>query len=112
MGDELAEWGKVILLEARGRTSGQAIVTAVGFVQEPDGSLLVSASDERTHWGRNLLAQPECRVTLEGHTAAYRAQPLDGAARNHAIASLILAYGTPAEQLGAGPAFRLIPVRE
>jgi hypothetical protein len=35
------------------------------------------------------------------------AEPLDGAARNAAIASLILKYGTPAERLGRGPAFRL-----
>ena len=112
MGDELAEWGKVILLETLGRISGRATVTAVGFVQEQDGSLLVSASDEQTHWGRNLIAQPACRVTREGHSARYRAEQLHEAARNHAITALILAYGTPAERLGAGPAFRLIPADE
>lgn len=112
VGDELAEWGKVILIETRGRTSGQAIVTAVGFVQEPDGSLLVSASDDHTHWGRNLIAEPVCRVTREGRSAGYSAQQLHDAERNHAIASLILAYGTPAERLGAGPAFRLLPMKE
>ena len=112
MSDELAEWGKVILIETRGRRSGRPFVTAVGFVEEPDGALLVSASDDHTHWGLNLIAQQDCRVTREGHTAGYRAQLLHGAERNHAITSLILAYGTPAEQLGAGPAFRLIPMNE
>ena len=84
-------------------------MTAVGFVEEPDGSLLVSASDHLTHWGRNLIADPACRVTREGRTGAYRAELLAGAERNRAITALILAYGTPAERLGAGPAFRLIP---
>lgn len=110
MADELAEWGKVILLESRGRISGQPRVTAVGFVEEATGSLLISASDDGTHWGRNLIADPACRVTREGHSADYRAELLDGPERNHAISALILAYGTPAERLGAGPAFRLIPM--
>jgi len=35
------------------------------------------------------------------------AEPLDGAERNVAITALILKYGTPAERLGRGPAFRL-----
>ena len=109
MGDELAQWGKVILLETRGRSSGDPVVTAVGFVEEPDGSLLVSASDQHTHWGLNLLVNADCRVTREGHTRAYRATPLGDADRNRAITALILAYGTPAERLGAGPAFRLVP---
>lgn len=111
IGEELAEWGKVILLESHGRTSGQPIVTAIGFVEEPDGSLLVSASDDRTHWGRNLIADSACRVTRDGHVGPYRADPLHDEDRNRAITALILAYGTPAERLGAGPAFRLVPVQ-
>lgn len=109
IGLELAEWGKVILLETRGRTSGDPTVVAVGFVEEPDGSLLVSASSDSTQWARNLLADPHCRVTLEGHARPCRAELLQGSHRNRAIAALILAYGTPAERLGAGPAFRLLP---
>jgi hypothetical protein len=55
-GEQLAAWGKVVLLETTGR-------------------------DEE----------------------------LDGADRARAITELILKYGTPAESLGAGPAFRLRP---
>lgn len=109
IGEELAEWGKVILLETRGRVSGRAVSTAVGFVEEPDGSLLVAAGDERTNWARNLLEEPRCQVTREGRTETCRAEPLTGAAHHSAVVSLILAYGTPAERLGAGPAFRLVP---
>jgi hypothetical protein len=33
---------------------------------------------------------------------------LSGADHSDAIVALILRYGTPAERLGAGPAFRLV----
>ena len=112
IGAELAEWGKVILLETRGRVTGSTATAAVGYVQEPDGSLLVSASDERTDWARNLVADPRVRVSREHHSDAFRALPLHGDERNAAIAALILTYGTPAERLGAGPAFRLVPLED
>jgi deazaflavin-dependent oxidoreductase (nitroreductase family) len=112
IGDELAEWGKVVILETRGRVTGTQAAAAVGYVAERDGSLLVAASDDRTNWARNLAADPLVRVTREGQSAAYRATALTGPERNSAIASLILTYGTPAERLGAGPAFRLVPLEE
>jgi hypothetical protein len=43
---------------------------------------------------------------------AFVAEPLEGAAFNHAIRELILKYGTTSERLGRGPAFRLRPVPE
>lgn len=39
-----------------------------------------------------------------------RAERLRGDAANRAVVALILKYGTPAERLGRGPAFRLRPV--
>ena len=41
---------------------------------------------------------------------AYRAEEIEGPDRARAIAELILKYGTPAEGLGVGPAFRLRPL--
>jgi hypothetical protein len=38
------------------------------------------------------------------------ANVLDRAEHARAIAGLILRYGTPAERLGRGPSFRLVPV--
>ena len=35
-GQQLADWGKVVMLMTTGRVSGRAIRTAVGFVVEPD----------------------------------------------------------------------------
>lgn len=108
IGEELAEWGKVALVETRGRVTGAPVRTAVGFVSEADGSLVVAAGADDADWALNLRRNPECMVTIGDETAVYRAAELDGDARNRAITALILKYGTPAEHLGSGPAFRLV----
>jgi deazaflavin-dependent oxidoreductase (nitroreductase family) len=107
LGEELARWGRVALLETRGRTTGRTITTAVGFVEDADGSLLVAAGEPDADWALNLLADPVARVTIGERTGPYRSVELAGAERHFAIAALILRYGTPSEGLGRGPAFRL-----
>ena len=108
-GEQLAAWGKVILLETTGRLSGRPRRTAVGFVVEPDGSLLVAAGSADADWAANLVANPACHGTIGDERLPYAAEEIDGPDRSRAIAELILKYGTPAESLGAGPAFRLRP---
>ncbi|MCI0344238.1 MAG: nitroreductase family deazaflavin-dependent oxidoreductase [Chloroflexi bacterium] len=110
VGEELAAWGKVALLEVRGRRTGRPVRTAVGFVEEPDGSLLVAAGEPDADWALNLLELGTAIVTIGERTAAYAADELGGAEHDAAVTSLILRYGTPAEGLGRGPAFRLRPV--
>ncbi len=107
IGEQLAGWGKVALLETHGRVTGQLVRTPVGFAQEADGALLIAAGGRDIDWARNLLAQPVCSVTIGDETAPYVAVELDGEEHSHAVVSLILKYGTPAERLGRGPAFRL-----
>ncbi len=107
-GEQLAAWGKVAMLETTGRVSGRAIRTAVGFVA--DGSLLVAAGNPGADWAANLRAEPTCHGTIGTERRAYRAEELEGPDRARAITELILRYGTPAESLGAGPAFRLRPL--
>ena len=80
------------------------------FVVEPDGSLLVAAGSPSAHWAANLLADPACHGTIGAVRRAYRAEEIEGPDRARAIAELILKYGTPAEGLGVGPAFRLRPL--
>lgn len=109
VGEQLASWGKVARLETRGRVSGQRAVAAVGFVEEPDGSLLVAAGSDDADWARNLEREPAASVTIEDRATVVRAERLDGPAAHRAIRELILKYGTPAERLGRGPAFRLVP---
>ena len=109
-GEQLAAWGKVVMLETTGRVSGRSVRGAVGFVVEPDGSLLVAAGSPSAHWAATLLADPTCHGTIGTARRAYRAEEIKAPDRARAIAELILKYGTPAERLGAGPAFRLRPV--
>ena len=110
LGDQLAGWGKAVRIATRGRVSGREIAVAVGFVEEPDGSLLVAAGDPDADWARNLEADPRCRLTMGDRAWDAVAEPLDRGAANRAVGLLILRYGTPAERLGRGPAFRLRPV--
>ena len=107
LGEQLAGWGKVIRLETRGRTSGRPVEVAVGYVEDLDGSLLVAAGSPETDWGRNLLADPRCLVTLGEDRWATTAETLTGSSAAGAVRELILRYGTPAERLGRGPVFRL-----
>jgi deazaflavin-dependent oxidoreductase (nitroreductase family) len=109
-GEQLVGWSKAVAIETRGRRTGRTVITAVGFVEEPDGSLLVAAGDPGAHWAANLRAEPRCVARIGTLRAAYVAEELDDAAEARAITGLILKYGTPAERLGAGPAFRLRPV--
>ena len=111
IGVELAEWGKVCLLETTGRVTGKPVRTAVGFVEGEDGTLLVAAGSEASDWALNLRAHAKCRVTIGDRVASYAARELDeGAERSRVLVELVLKYGTPAERLGRGPVFRLVPV--
>jgi deazaflavin-dependent oxidoreductase (nitroreductase family) len=107
IGRQLAGWGKVALLETRGRVSGRPVTTAVGFVEQPDGTLLVAAGSEEADWALNLRAEPRCVVTIAGDRRSRLAEELEPDERARTVGELILKYGTPAERLGRGPAFRL-----
>jgi deazaflavin-dependent oxidoreductase (nitroreductase family) len=109
VGEQLAGWGKAALIETRGRVTGRAARAHVGFIEGDDGSIVVAAG-HGANWAANLLADPACRVTLETRSFDGLAEPLDGPAFAAAIRDLILRYGTPAERLGSGPAFRIRPL--
>jgi deazaflavin-dependent oxidoreductase (nitroreductase family) len=109
IGEELAGWGKVALLETVGRTSGRRVQSAIGFVEEEDGSLVVAAGSDSADWALNLRANPACRATVGERTAAYEAAEIEGDERSRGVVALILKYGTSAERLGHGPVFRLRP---
>ena len=109
IGEQLAGWGKAARIETRGRVTGQAAVAHVGFIEEPDGSIVVAAGPV-AHWAANLQVEPACVVTVGERSYAGIAELLEGAEFAKAIRELILRYGTPAERLGSGPAFRIRPV--
>ena len=108
--EQLVGWEKAVSIETRGRVSGRTAVAAVGFVEEPDGSLLVAAGDPGAHGRRTCGPTPLHRPRSGRSGAPTVAEELDGPDQARAITELILKYGTPAERLGAGPAFRLRPV--
>lgn len=109
IGEELAGWGKVALIETIGRVSGASASAAVGFVEDDEGSLLVAAGSEGADWVLNLAANPACRVTIGERVTPCHANEVEGADRSRALVQLVLKYGTPAERLGHGPVFRLVP---
>ena len=109
IGDQLTGWGTVVRIATRGRVSGREVAVAVGFIEEPDGSLLVAAGDPDADWARNLEAEASCRLTVGERSWDAVAEPLDRAEAARTVTELILRYGTPAERLGRGPAFRLRP---
>jgi len=108
--EQLAGWGKVARLRTRGRRSGRPVDVAVGYVDEPGGSLLVAAGSADADWALNLDREPRCSVIIGDRERQYVAEPLASNERAQAVRDLILRYGTPAERLGSGPAFRLRPV--
>jgi deazaflavin-dependent oxidoreductase (nitroreductase family) len=106
MDDELVAAGRYARLETRGRHTGLPRPVTVGFVEEAAGTLLV-ASLPGADWAENLYDDPRCRVTIGEQSWSADAKPLEGAEFGAAIRALILRYGTPAERLGLGSAFRL-----
>jgi len=107
LGEQLAGWGKVALVETRGRISGRPVRTAVGFWQAADGALYAAAGSQAADWALNLRADPRCTVVIGEQTADCEALEVEGDERAAALRELILKYGTPAERLGLGPVFRL-----
>jgi deazaflavin-dependent oxidoreductase (nitroreductase family) len=110
MEDDLVASGRFVRIETLGRRSGQARSATVGFVEEPDGTILVAAGDGEADWALNLDADPACRITIGERTVDAVAEPLDAGDHAAAVRGLILRYGTPAEGLGHGPSYRLRPV--
>jgi deazaflavin-dependent oxidoreductase (nitroreductase family) len=110
MEDDLVAWGRVMRIETRGRITGRIARAVIGFVERPDGTLVVAAGSPDTAWGRNLGADPRCRVSIGGLSFEAVARELSDAEHATAVRDLILRYGTPSEDLGAGPAFELTRV--
>jgi len=110
--DDLVKSGRFVRLAIRGRRSGERRAVNVGFVEEPDGSLLIAAGAPDSDWALNLLADPDCTVTVGERSFAARAEPLDDddPRRGRAVRELILRYGTPSEGLGSGLVFAVRPV--
>ena len=111
MEDDLVRSCRFARLAFHGRRSGEARAVNVGFVDDEDGAILVAAGAPDTSWALNLLADPDCTVTIGERSWAGRAEPLDDddPRRGRAVRELILRYGTPSERLGSGLVFVVRP---
>ena len=69
-----------------------------------------AAARAGAQWADNLLADRRCIVTVGERSWPAVAEELEGPEFARAIREHILRYGTPAEMLGHGPAFRVRPV--
>ncbi len=107
MEEDLVAWGRVLRIQTRGRVTGRPASAAVGFVEQPDGTLVVAAGSPDADWALNLADDPRCQVTIGEDSFDAQARPLDGRQHAAAVRALILRYGTPSEGLGAGPSFEL-----
>ena len=107
---ELIALGRVALLVTRGRVTSLPREVAVGYLEEPDGSVLVAANGPRSAWALNLLADPRVHVEIAERRFDAVAEELDRPDHGRVVSGLILRYGTPSEGLGTGPSFRLRPV--
>jgi hypothetical protein len=81
----------------------------VGFLDAGDGSICVAAGEPDADWARNLERDPRALVSIGERTFDAIAERLEGRVAADTVVALILKYGTTAERLGRGPAFRLRP---
>ena len=81
IGEGLAAWGKVALIETRGRITGRLVSVAVGFVDAPDGSVLVAAGADDSDWALNLRHDQRCTVAI-GEFRSMHTRQRSGAQRS------------------------------
>jgi hypothetical protein len=84
----------------------------VGYVRRDDGTVWLGAGRAESHWPRNLLATPRCRVRIGASELEYAATELAGEERERAVAAIHEKYGAPAARVGTGPVFALRPTTE
>jgi len=87
-------------------------LVTLGFIDEPDGSILVAAGSPNSAWSLNLMAEPTVEVAIGDRSFRALAEVLDerDPRRGRAVRELILRYGTPSEGLGNGPIFVIRPI--
>ena len=112
LGERMAASGRMAMIEVKGRKSGRAIRTPVGYVRADDGSVWLGAGRAESQWPKNLLATPRCRVRIADVERAHAAEELHGDERARAVAAIHAKYGAPAASVGAGPVFVLRPITE
>ena len=74
----------VLLLTTRGKQSGEPRDVALSYIRDDDCYVVVGSyagEDRDPAWWRNLKANPDCRITVDGKTIRARAREAEGAHR-------------------------------
>lgn len=86
---------KVGLVTSTGAKSGEPRTHPLVLLDDGSGLLAIGSNYGRPPhpaWSANLLAHPDCTVEFRGPPAPYRAELLDGAARDDAWATAVDFY--------------------
>jgi deazaflavin-dependent oxidoreductase (nitroreductase family) len=109
-GSLMARSGRVGILTSTGAKTGLRRQAPLGFVQRPDGTVLIgSGSKENRGWTANLKANPGCTFSIKGDERRYRAALVDESARPAALEELKTKMGGVAERADWGDLFVLVP---
>ena len=96
-------------LTTPGRRSGQLRTVQCGYLQRPDGSVLVGSVEGR-HWPANLAAAGWCMFETRDQPARrFTATELHGADREAATAAFRARRGERAARMFSGRVFLLRP---
>jgi deazaflavin-dependent oxidoreductase (nitroreductase family) len=96
--------GYLLLLRARGRTSGVVRETPLSYFVAEGSAWVCAGFGPTTHWYRNILADPRVEVVLPGRTVACAAEDVrDPEIRRRLIPALVHAVGMPGALGGVDP---------
>jgi deazaflavin-dependent oxidoreductase (nitroreductase family) len=68
-------------LQTTGRTSGKPRTIEIWFATDGERIYMLAGGRHRTHWVRNLVANPEVRVRIGGQTLTGVARVIEGEER-------------------------------
>ena len=96
--------GYLLLLRARGRTSGFVRETPLSYLVAEGAAWVCAGFGPATQWYRNILVDPGVEVVLPGRTIACVAEDVrDPAVRRRMIPALVHAVGLPGALGGVDP---------
>jgi deazaflavin-dependent oxidoreductase (nitroreductase family) len=85
----MVRMGWVASLGTTGAKSGLPRTAPVGFLERPDGTVVIGAGGSGRAWAANLRAHPACTLTVRGRRLAFVATALAGAERDATLAELV-----------------------
>ncbi|MGZ6267352.1 MAG: nitroreductase/quinone reductase family protein [Candidatus Limnocylindrales bacterium] len=102
--------GYLMVLRTRGRKSGEMRDAPLGYTIVGEYVYCIAGFGSKTHWYRNVLADPHVEVTLPGRSFSGVAEEVtDADERTRVLAPLLRSMGAIAAMLGMGNPWRDTP---